>query len=274
MTSTTFEIERTPAWRRRAFSHGGDSPTVTSRKTRPTKRRQPSGIVDPDADRLVAVLRRLLSRHRQELAAEERRDLARDAVDGEQVGAVSGRLEVEHLLDERQHVGERSPGLERVVEDDDPAVVGAEVELVLGEDHPLRDLAAQLAPLEHEPVGERRAGQRHRDLRAGAEVPGATDDRVRPVLPHVDRCQLQPVGVGMLLRLEHVADPEEPQVAEHADPVHAVDLGGRDRERVCDLLRIGVDTHVLAEPAERDPHRNCLRKRRSLSQNGRMPEMP
>ena len=78
----------------------------------------------------------------------------------------------------------------------------------------------------------------------------------------------------MLLRLEHVADAEEPEVAGHADPVHAVDLGGRDRERVGDLLRARVDAHVLAQPAERHPHRNCLRKRRSLSQNGRIPAIP
>ena len=36
----------------------------------------------------------------------------------------------------------------------------------------------------------------------------------------------------------------------------------------------GVDPDVVPQPAERNPHRNCLRKRRSFSQNGRMPEMP
>jgi hypothetical protein len=50
----------------------------------------------------------------------------------------------------------------------------------------------------------------------------------------------------MLLRLEHVADAEEPEIARHADPMHAVDLGGRDRECVGDLLRARVDPHVLA----------------------------
>ena len=104
------------------------------------KRGQPSGSSIPMPTGSSPSRCGLRARHRQELAAEERRDLARDAVDGEQVGAVAGRLEVEHLVDERQHIGERRPGLERVVEDDDPAVVGAEVELVLGEDHPLGHL--------------------------------------------------------------------------------------------------------------------------------------
>ncbi len=256
------------------MSQSGDSPIATSRSVRPMNRRQPSGIVDRDPDRLVAVARRILAGHRLQLAAEQRRHLARDAVDREEVGAVPGRVEVEHFVDERQDVGERRPGLERVVEDDDPGVIGAEVELVLGQDHPLRELAAELAPLEHEPVRQRRAGERDGDLRAGAEVPGAADDRVRAVLPHVDRRELQPVGVGMLRRLEDVPDAEEPEVAGHADPLDAIDLGRTDRERLGDLRRRRVDAHVFAQPAERHPHRNCLRKRRSFSQNARMPAMP
>ncbi len=103
--------------RRRAFSHSGDSPIATSRKSAADVARAALRILDPDVDRLVAVPLRVPARHRQELAAEERRDLARDAVDGEQVGTVPGRLEVEDLLDERQHIGERRPWLERVVED-------------------------------------------------------------------------------------------------------------------------------------------------------------
>ena len=101
------------------------------------------------------------------------------------------------------------PGVERVVEHHDPVVVGAEVDLVLGEDHPLGHFAAQLAPLERQPVRQGRAGKRDRDFRARAEVPGAADDLVRLVLADVDLRQLQPVRVRMLLRLEHDADLEE-----------------------------------------------------------------
>ena len=114
---------------------------------------------------------------------------------------------LEHLLDERQHVGERRARLERVVEHHDPVVIGAEVDLVLGEDHPLRHLAAELAALERQPVRQRRARQRDRDLRARAEVPGAADDLIRLALADVDLRQLQPVGVRMLVRLEHDARP-------------------------------------------------------------------
>ena len=85
-------------------------------------------------------------------------------------------------------------------------MVGAEADLVLGEDHPVGDLAAHLAPLELEPVRQHRAGQRDTDGGAGAEVPGAADDRARLALADVDLRDLQAVGVRVLLGLEHAAD--------------------------------------------------------------------
>ena len=111
----------------------------------------------------------------------------------------------------------------------DPAVVGAEVDLVLGEDHPLRHLAAQLAPLERQPVRQRRAraapprpsrrrrsSTRRRRSEYGSASPTST---VR---------ELQPVGVRMLLRLEHVADAEERRGRRGTPtPLDAVHLGGR-----------------------------------------------
>ncbi len=234
------------------------------------------GVVDPDLHRLVAVARRLDAGRRRKLAAEQCRDLARDPVDRKQIGPVARRLDVEHLLGERQHVGERRPRHQRGVEHHDPVVVGAEVDLVLGEDHPLRHLTAQLAPVECDPVRQRRAGERDRDLRARAEVPRAADDLRRLLLPHVDAAELEPVGIRMLRRLEHEPDAEAVEVAavgRDAAPDDLVHLGGRDREPVRDLVRGRVDPYVLAEPGERNPQ-NCLRKRRSFSQNGRIPGMP
>ena len=54
-------------------------------------------------------------------------------------------------------------------------------------------------------VEQHRAGQRHRDRVAGAEVPGAAHDLARLALPHVDARELQAVGVRVLAGLEHVA---------------------------------------------------------------------
>ena len=115
-----------------------------------------------------------------------------------------------------------------------PAVVGAELDLVLGEDHPVaRPRRGACARSSCAAAREHGAGERDGDRRAGAEVPGAADDLARLALAHVDPAELQPVGVRVLLRLEHRADAEEAEVAVlvgDAAPLDALDLGGRDRE--------------------------------------------
>ena len=101
------------------------------------------------------------------------------------------------------------PAVEAVGEDHDPVVIGAELDLVLGEDHPLGDLAAELAPLERRARSGASPRQRDRDRRAGAEVPGAAHDLVPVGLAHVDLRELETVGVRMLDGLEHVTDAEQ-----------------------------------------------------------------
>ena len=93
-------------------------------------------------------------------------------------------------------------------------MVVAEADLVLGQDHPARRLAAQLALVERL-VEDRqeRPGKRDGDGRAGLEVPGAADDLARVSLPHVDLADAQPIRVRMRLDLEHAADEEAAEVA-------------------------------------------------------------
>ena len=150
-------------------------------------------------------------------------------------------------------------------------MVGAELELALREDHPVGDLAAELRLLEPQAAREDGAGQRDRDRRPGPEVPGAADDLARLALADVHAAELEAVGVRMLARLDHAPDLEEPVVAVLVGdpaPRDALDLAGRDREPVGDLLRRGRDLDVLAEPGERDLHQNCRRRRRSFCQSG------
>ena len=151
-------------------------------------------------------------------------------------------------------------------------MVCAERDLVLGEDHPVGQLAADLPLLELQPAGKHRPGQRDGHGRSDAEVPGAADDLSRLALPHVDPAQLQPVGVRMLRRLQHLADAEEPEVAvlvRHAATLDPFDLGRRDREPGRQLLERHLDGDVVPQPGNRDSQ-NCLSTRRSPSQSGRM----
>ena len=131
----------------------------------------------------------------------------------------------------------RVPG--SVGQQHDPGVVGAEIDLVLGQDHPVGELAAHLALSSFSPFGKHRAGERDGHGRARAEVPGAADDLARLALPHVDAAELKPVGVRMLLRLDDLAHAEKPEIAVlvvHAAALDAVDLGRRDREPGRQLL--------------------------------------
>ena len=127
-------------------------------------------------------------------------------------------------------------------------MVLADLELALGEDHPLRRLAPELALLDHEPAGHRRTGEDHGDRGSRAEVPRAADDRARLALPHVDLRQLQLVRVGVLARLEDLADAEVAEVAvdvRHAAAPDVVDLARRNREPLGQLAERHLDRDIV-----------------------------
>ncbi len=190
-------------------------------------------ILHPDVDHLVAGDAGIAAGRRRKLEVVDRGHLARDAVHGHEVGAVAGGLDEENVLDERERIGERRAGLPLLGKNHDPRVVRAERDLVLGEDHPVRQLAAELGRLEGRAVREYGSGQRHRHRRAGAEVPRAADDLTRLALTDVDLAELQPVRVRMLPRLEHAADEEAAQIAVRVGDAAAfdtLDLRGRDAE--------------------------------------------
>ena len=154
-------------------------------------------------------------------------------------------------------------------------MIGAELELALGQDHSARDLAAQLRlPERRLRARKPRAGQRDRDRGAGAEVPRAADDLARLSLAHVHLAELEPVGVRVLAGLEDLADEEETVVAVLVDRPARLDrvhLGRADAEPLGQLADGHRQRDVVAQPRQRDPHQNCLRTRRSFSQNGRRP---
>ena len=142
---------------------------------------------------------RVVRRRWVELATEEPGDLARETDHRQQVDAIHGRRDVEHLVADRQDVDERRPGRETVGEHHDPGVVVSEADLVLGQDHPARRLTAELALVQRLVEDrEERTRERDRNGRTGLEVPRAADDLARVSLPHVDLADAEPIGVRML----------------------------------------------------------------------------
>ena len=197
--------------------------------------------------------------------------VARDSVDGHRVRPVGGDLELEHLVGDRQVIGQRCAGLKRIGEHHDAVVVLPDSKLVLGEDHAARLDSAQLCLPQLRPVGHDRPGQRHRDGLPGRHVRGAAHDRLGSGVAYVDQADAEPVGVWVLVGLEHPADDELGEIA-HAHPVQALDLVSGHRQGVGDLLGAQAGVAVGAQPGERNPHApapNCSSSRRSLSKSMR-----
>ena len=119
----------------------------------------PVEVLDPDVEALVSpALFRVFPRRRCELEAVERGYLAGDSVHGEQIRTVPGRLQDQDVLGEGELVRERRARLPLVGQQHDPGVVDAELDLVLREDHSVRELAAQLCRLELAAVGQHSTG--------------------------------------------------------------------------------------------------------------------
>ena len=264
--STTLLIGRMPAAVNRALSHSGEGPIVTPSYSRAVKRGQSSRSwtsmltpgTSPGRARVVAPWRRL------ERRAGGRVGLARDSVDAEAVRPVRGDLELEHLAGDRQHLDQRRARSQLGVEHHDPVVVGADRDLVLGQDHPRGLDAAQLRPSQLRAVGHHGARLGHRDDLAGGHVRRPAHDRALVAGPDVDRADGQPVGVRVAFGAEHAADEEVLERA-HPMPVDGLDLRPAHREQVLELGDADARVAVVVQPEERDPHPNCSRKRRSLS---------
>ena len=113
-------------------------------------------------------------------------------------------------------------------------MVDAELELALREDHPARDLAAQLRLGEGASAPGSSAPGSATATVARAEVPRTADDLARRALAHVHLAELELVGVRVLARLEHLADEEALEVAVAAGdpaPNDPADLAAREHER-------------------------------------------
>ena len=201
-------------------------------------------------------------------------DLARDAVDGQAVGPVGGDLELEHVGGDREHAGQRRPRLELPVEDHDARVLGADRELVLGQDHPVGLHAAQLGHAELRPVGHDGARARDGDDLPGRDVGRPAHDLLRAAVAHVDHAHAEAVGVGVPTGLEHAADDEALERVD-AVVVDGLDLRAGHGQALLERADRQAGVGVLAEPFDGNAHQpNCSRKRRSLSKKMRRSVTP
>jgi hypothetical protein len=101
------------------------------------------------------------------------------AADGQRIAAVRGHRDVQHMVGEPgvRHEVSTKRGVRR--QHQDAGVILPDAELGRRADHPLRHPPVGLLRRDLEAPGQRRAGQRQRDLVADVEIDRATDHVVR-----------------------------------------------------------------------------------------------
>jgi hypothetical protein len=196
--------------------------------------------------------------------------LTRQPDDRERIAAVRLHVDIEDgvAVEVEQLASERRIGRE----DQDPVGIAREAELIARTEHPVADDAHLLGPLDPTVARQDRARKGDRDPLADSDVRRAAHDVQGLTLADRDAGQGEPVRARMTLDREQLPDDDVPPVLAPADD--PLDLHPEQGQAFGERFRSQVDVHDLAQPTERHPHRNCSRKRRSLSRKRRRSVMP
>ena len=248
--STSALIGRSPIAVSRFCSQAGDGPFLTPRTRRSANAGQSDGDgaeVELDRDRAGELALDRLRRALLEGADVGGGEIARDAVDAGAVGAVGGEIDVDHRIVEagvlRVALADRRVGGQV----DDALVVVGNLQLELRHQHAAALDAADGADRErHVLAGDEGAGRHEHAGHAGARVGRAAHDLDRLAVAGVDHADAQPVGVGMLLGLDHARDDVGRELL--ALVLDVLDLEPDHRELVDDLIERRIGVEMLLEP--------------------------
>ena len=119
---------------------------------------------------------------------------------------------------------------------------------------------------------QQRAGQGLGDPLAGLDVPGAAHDLERLAGPDPHGGQRQAIGARVLLDGQELAHHDVAPL--RAPALEPLDLEPEQREALRQGVRGKLEVNVVTQPAEGNSHRNCPRKRRSLSRKMRTSAIP
>ena len=202
--------------------------------------------------------------------ARGRGDLACQADDRERVATV--RLDVDVEDDLAEELGERAAERRVRRQDEDPLAIGGHPQLFARAEHAVAHDSHLLGALDPPVARQDRAGQGDRDPLAGRDVGRAADDLERFAVADRDTGEREAVGARVALHRQQLPGDDVAPVLTPLDD--AFDLHPEQGQALRERLRGQVDIDDLAQPAERHPHRNCSRKRRSLSRKSRRSVMP
>jgi hypothetical protein len=183
----------------------------------------------------------------------------------EKVGPVGRHVDGEAYVGDGQHVEQRRAGRRVGVQLEDAVGVRAQADLDRRAEHPLGVLAADLAPLERDAVGQRDADAGERVLLPRCHVGSAAHHAQRRAA-RVHLAQREAVRVGMPGDIENFADHHVRETG--MQRLHRVHRGAQHVQPVAHLGGLEARAEEVGEPAERGVHRpstNCAWSRTSAS---------
>ncbi len=136
-------------------------------------------------------------------------EIAGDAVHAGAVGPVRRQIDLDHRIVEpgplRVAFADRRVGRQL----DDAVVIVGDLQLGLRHSMPRLSTPRMLPTAERDVLaGNEGAGRREHALHAGARIGRAAHDLDRLAVAGIDHADAQPVGIGMLLGLDHAGDDE------------------------------------------------------------------
>jgi len=192
----------------------------------------------------------------------QHRYLSGDPQVAERIGSIRGDVYFQDCVVQPELLGERHADLRGGVEDHQTGGIVGEAQLLRRAEHPEALHAAQRRPLDLPSPRKARSHRGERHLVPNLVVFRSADDLQRRRAADVD------LGDGELFRprvrhrFDDLRDHHPGQrLARALDPLH---LEAGEREPVGELLR-GRNLQIVGQPANRDPHQNCSRKRTSFS---------
>ena len=214
-------------------------------------------LVDADADGARETAFDMDIGCRPEHARSARGQIARDAAHAERVGAVGGDRDLDHRVDpgrvmHGKPVDEALAHLARRQLDDAVMLVG-EFHLALGTHHAVALDAADAADTDGRvDPWHIHAGARDHHGDALTRIRGATDD-LRLTVGSQHLADLEAIGIGVFLRLQHLADGELGQP--RGGVGDAFDLESEIGQCLGDLLHRSVGVEVILQPGKGEFHR-------------------
>ena len=209
--------------------------------------------VEPDLRRAVEGAVEGLGLRRLQRPEPGRREVARDAGDAGRVGTVRGQRDVDDRVVEPGPacVGDADGRVVRQLHD--AVVVVAELELGRRAQHAVRLDAADDALGEGDLLaGDIGPDRREHALHARSRAFGAPHTTWTGPGAGLDHADPEPVGVGMLPRLDDMADHEAGVFG--AGVLDALDLEADAGQRVDDLGERGLRVEMVLEPGEGEFH--------------------